>query len=43
MDESEERPVDRREFIKDAAVGAAAFAAPGKLMAEQTDVSRPRP
>ena len=37
MDESEGRPVDRREFIKDAAVGAAAFAAPGKLMAEQTD------
>ena len=37
MDESEGRPVDRRGFIKDAAVGAAAFAAPGKLMADQTE------
>ncbi len=37
MDESEGRPVDRRGFIRDAAVGAAAFAAPGKLMADQTE------
>ena len=37
MDESEGRPVDRRGFIKDAAVGAAAFAAPGKLMADQIE------
>ncbi len=37
MDESEERPVDRRGFIRDAAVGAAAFAAPGKLMADQIE------
>ena len=39
MNESEGRPVDRREFIKDAAVGAAAFATPGKLMAEQPESS----
>ena len=39
MDKPEGRPVDRRGFIKDAAVGAAAFAAPGKLMAEQTESS----
>ena len=39
MDKPEERPVDRRGFIRDAAVGAAAFAAPGKLMAEQTESS----
>ncbi len=37
MDESEGRPVDRRGFIRDAAVGAAAFAAPGKLMADETE------
>ena len=35
MDESEGRPVGRRGFIRDAAVGAAAFAAPGKLMGDQ--------
>lgn len=37
MDESEGQPVDRRGFIRDAAVGAAAFAAPGKLMADQDE------
>ena len=42
MDKPEERPVDRREFIRDAAVGAAAFAAPGKLMAEETESAHAR-
>ena len=37
MDESGERPVDRRGFIKGSAVGAAALAAPGKVMGEQTE------
>ena len=37
MDESGERPVDRRGFIKGSAVGAAALAAPGKVIGEQTE------
>ena len=40
MDASGRGPVDRRGFIRDSAVGAAAFAAQGEIMAEATESAR---